>query len=156
MEKLITWWPDGNHDVTRHNSENWPQEMETNWLWNWRLTVLITRWRWSDHQWLISRWLSEMTVLFLHVSLFLRKSSCSLIVGRGAELDCGQGVLPPLTPTPTFPLLASKINFPFHHPCLLTGFWVGSSQISTFRYIETENRFVDVTCWGEGQGIEES
>ena len=40
MEKLNTGWPDCSHDISCHNSENLPQEMETNWPWNWRLTVL--------------------------------------------------------------------------------------------------------------------
>ena len=40
MEKLNTGWADCSHDISCHNSENLPQEMETNGPWDWRLTVL--------------------------------------------------------------------------------------------------------------------
>ena len=35
----MTWWSDCSHDINCHISENWPQEMVTNQLWNGRLTV---------------------------------------------------------------------------------------------------------------------
>lgn len=66
MTRLEAW-----HKL--YSSGNWPQEMETNRPWNWRL--LYTRQCWSDRWWPISRWLSELTVLCLHVapSLSLQK-----------------------------------------------------------------------------------
>ena len=39
MDKLITWWPDCSHDISYHNSKNWPQRNENNHHWKWRLTV---------------------------------------------------------------------------------------------------------------------
>ena len=48
------------------------KEMETNQPWNWRLTVpKITKMILVNHHWPISRWLSELIVLFLPGALYL-------------------------------------------------------------------------------------
>ena len=66
--------------------------------WNWRVTVLKNT---QDelvqtNAWPISRWLSELTALFLHVAplLFTYKSSCPLVVS-GWESAFGQESTPP-------------------------------------------------------------
>ena len=41
-KKLTPWWQDYSYDMSCHSSKNWPQRTETNWPWNWRLTVLKT------------------------------------------------------------------------------------------------------------------
>ena len=43
--------------------------MQTHGSWNWRLMYIKqSRWHGSDHWWPIWRWLSELTVLFLHIA----------------------------------------------------------------------------------------
>ena len=153
-----TWWPDCSHDISFHIWRISLKETEANWPWNWRITVLKTT------KMMLVR--PPRTNFKMTIRDDYTVSACIPLPQKkflftdcwwGRRVGLWTGVLPPtLTPTPTSPLLASKINFTFHQPCLLTGFWVGSSQISTFSYIEIENRFVDVTCWGQGQGIEES
>ena len=84
---------------------------------------------WSDRQWPVSRWLSEMTVLFLRslavsaVSPSVYKCSWPLIVSR-RWVGVGRGSSTP----PPVASIQNKANFPFHQPALFTGLWVLSSQ----------------------------
>ena len=41
-KKLTTWWSDSHQDIICHRSKHWPQEIETDWLLNWRLSVFKT------------------------------------------------------------------------------------------------------------------
>ena len=42
-KKVTTWCPHCSHDISCHNSENWPQGNGSKWPWNWRLTVLTIK-----------------------------------------------------------------------------------------------------------------
>ena len=87
------------------------KEMGTNRPSNWRRTVerylKQSRWRCLDHPWPISRWLSELTVLFLHVAPLPQpiKSLAHWLSVRGVGLWTGS------TPPPRLP--ASKIKQTF-------------------------------------------
>ena len=61
---IVEWTVWKRHDISCHNSKNWPQGNE-NWRW---LYLKQSEWCWSEHQWLISRWPSELTILILHVA----------------------------------------------------------------------------------------
>ena len=67
------------HNINCHNSENWLKEMEIKGPWIWRLTVPKTTKTTlvRDYWWPLWRWLSELTVQFLHIApTSVYKSSC--------------------------------------------------------------------------------
>ena len=111
--------PDYTHEISCHNSKNWPQRP-----WNLRLTppktikIALVR----PPIWI---WLSELTAVSAYSppSTSVYKSSCQwLPVGGSQPLDwC---LLPP------FPAasICNKASFPFHQPGLFIGFWMASSQ----------------------------
>ena len=109
--------------------------METNWPWNWRLTVLKT----------IMMTLSSppVTDFKMTIRADCADSACRpllpslkalahwLSVGsRGVSL--WTGICPP--PTPLVVGLQNKANFTFHHPCFFPGFWASSRWTFAFGY----------------------
>ena len=70
-----------------------------------------SRWRWSDHLWPISRWLSELTLLFLQGAY---ESFCPRIMWGWWGVVFRTEVCPPLQVT----CIQNKANFPFHQSCL--------------------------------------
>ena len=88
------------------------------------VVYLITRWCWSKHQWPVSRWLSELTVPFLHAvsSYCLKKFLPTGCQGASGPLDRRLS-----SPCPTASI-RNKANFPFHQPVLFIGLWAMSSQ----------------------------
>ena len=90
-----------------------------------KLYLKQSRWRWSDHQWPISRWLSELTVLFLHVACFPQsiKALAHWLLGEWDESAFGQES----AHSPPVAGIQNKANFPLHQPCLFIGFWATSS-----------------------------
>ena len=110
---------DCSHDINCHNSEDWPQEMETNWPWNWRLTACKT---------IKVPLVRPPMTNFKTVRADCAVSACSplplahwLSVGR-VNLWTGPAFLYPAAS------IHSKASFPFHQPCVFISFWVVSSQ----------------------------
>ena len=98
-KKLITWWPGSSHDISCHNSKNWPQRNGNKPILELQVNCSLNNQDDADQitTWPISRWLSELTVLFLHVptpSLW-QKSSYPLIDGVGS---CPLNMSSPPTP----------------------------------------------------------
>ena len=90
-----------------HNSENWPQRNGNKWTLELKMNYLKQprpRCCCSDHWWPIWRWLSELTVLFLHVAAPhlhpVSKSSCPLLVeGWGGVGESAFGQMYAILPT---------------------------------------------------------
>ena len=96
--------------------------METNWSWNWRVTVLktikITLIR-PPHDQFQDDWQSWLLFLHIALSLCLYKA-----LAHGYAMR-GWGGRQPVDKSPSSPV-ASILNFPFHQPCLF--FWLLSCK----------------------------
>ena len=113
-----------------HSSENWPQGNRN------KLSLgLKTNYPWNNQDeadqtaaWPISRCLSELTVLFLHVTLFLllfffKKKKGPLTVSQGNwPWDESLPFQTWICPSCLVASLWNKANFPFHQLCLFIGF----------------------------------
>ena len=144
-KKLTTWWPDCSHKISSVQFSRWVvsnplrqaatilrtglREMGMNH--GTEDELYLKQWKqcWSDHQWPVSRWQSELTVLFLRslvvsaISPSVYKCSWPLIVsGGGVGVGRGSSTPPPVAS------IQNKANFPFHQPGLFTGLRVLSSQ----------------------------
>ena len=115
------------------------KEMGTNRPWNWRVTVLkiiktvlirplqgeqSNAWWIQLHNdrksWPLSRWLSELTVLFLLVAPSLHPYTPEIPFREFLPTDCHWGDHPPLDTSLPSPLAASlqyKADFPFYQLC---------------------------------------
>ena len=132
VKKLTTWWPDCSHDISKHNSENWPQENGTNQPWNWRLTVPKTI------KMLLVR--SQMINFKMSVRADHAVSTCSPNrlstkalahwLWRQGELAFRQDRSPHASPVVS---IQSKANFPFHQPGLFISL-SGEQPDPTFNY----------------------
>ena len=112
-------------EISCHNPKNWPQEMETNWSWNWRLTVLNVgdAGQTTDDQFQddCQNW---SCYFCMEPPPSTYKSSFPLIVSVGQTTSGQASALPPLAAS-----IQNKANFPFHQPGLFNSFWAVSSRI---------------------------
>ena len=114
--------------------QNWPQEIETNWPWHWRLNLLKqSRRHWSDCQWPISSWLSGLTVRFLRVAPSLSLEKLLPTHSQWEELAYGQESVLPAPPL-LLPASNIKQTFFFPHPGLSDGFWAASGWTWVWYY----------------------
>ena len=121
-KKLTTWWSDNHQDIICHRSKHWPQEIETDWLLNWRLSVFKT---------------IKMTDQNTHDQFQeIIRADYTVSTGRHSRLwklmltDCelwgeGESALDRHLPTPWLP--ASKIK-QTSFSTNLASFWVMNSQ----------------------------
>lgn len=92
-----------------------------------------SRWCWSDHQWPVWRWLSELTVLFPKCSLSFVATKTLLhwllVQSWGWRGRSGQSALDRCLPPPLscWHLKYSKLSFPINLACL-AWLWAASSQ----------------------------
>ena len=125
-KKLTTWWPHCSHDITWHNSENWPQGNGNKRPWNRRLTVLTVN---------MMGFRPPMTNFNIAVRADCAVSVCSPLPQPSKLLpsDCQwwggslwKGVCPSNSPVAS---IQHKGNVPFHQLGLFIGFWTKRSQI---------------------------
>ena len=90
-KKLTTWRPDYTHDISCHNSENWPQRNGNNLSLELKPDHLKPpRGHWSDGRWPTWRRQSEPTVPLLHVAASLCLKVLVPLVISGGESAFGQ------------------------------------------------------------------
>ena len=108
--------------------------METNWPWNWRLTLPKTI------KMVLVR--PAMTNFKMSIRADYAISTCSPLSVSIKHLppDCQWGEVGLWTGIcPSHQLPASKIKKKFHQPCLFNGFWAVNSQISLSVTVATAN-----------------
>ena len=126
-EKLTTWWPDCSHDISCHNSENWPQR-NGNWPWNWRLTVpktikmTLTRPPMTKFKMPVGAACAGSTY-----SPSLRLCTPETSLSRFLPLmGCWELAVDTSPPSPQVTGLLNKATFPFL-PTLSLEYWLSSS-----------------------------
>ena len=121
-KKLTAWWPGCSHNISCYSSENWPQkngnkptlELKTNFTQNNQNDAGL------NHRWSISKWLSELTVLFLHVALSLWLSR---LLPTGCQWGGGNRLFDWSRPSSPIAGIQNTANSPFHRPGLSVGSW---------------------------------
>ena len=146
--RLTMWWPDSHNK----NFRKWRQRNGNKPTLELKINCMdLNQWRWccSDHQWPISRWLSELTVLFLHLAPSLHWYTAETPLQKFLLPWMREGSLFLGTWVHLLPRIADLLNtatFPFtQHLSLSIGQELLSNELSNLRSITEvilENRRV--------------
>lgn len=141
MRKLTAWWPDSTHDISCHNSRNWPRRNGNKPTRNWRLTV--------PKQTKMMLVKPPMTNLKMTVRDDCAVSACSpqptkalcpMIVSGGAK-SLDRHPAPSPLPSTTSPSVWKKANFLFHNLASLMAFGAASNWPPPLVTIESVFKF---------------